>query len=340
MTGSGTEPSRTWLAQSHALRTSTVGAVADALGRATDVAFLNYPDIANVGDPLLWLGAREILDNLNVTAVYQARHQDFDPDMLRSNGACDMILLNGGGNFGDVWPGQHQTRQRAFVECRDYPMLQLPQSLHYLDEANLRADAKLIAAVDDVTLMWRERRSYEIAQRWFDARNLLVPDTAFTYQPKTAIANGSGIRWLLRMDRESLDTYTGLQGTETMARSWVADDGPSKPVIETKRAELNKAHELPLENAGRIDQIHREIAELRIRRGADVLAGGTVVVTDRLHGVILSVLLGIPVVALDNRSHKVHDVVDTHLADHPLVHKATTVEEANSAAENFLEILE
>jgi exopolysaccharide biosynthesis predicted pyruvyltransferase EpsI len=53
-----------------------------------------------------------------------------------------------------------------------------------------------------------------------------------------------------------------------------------------------------------------------------MLAGGRVVVTDRLHGVILSLQMSIPVVAVDNANHKVDSFVRTWLQNVRDVHLA------------------
>ncbi|MEB3350653.1 MAG: polysaccharide pyruvyl transferase family protein [Cyanobacteriota bacterium] len=45
--------------------------------------------------------------------------------------------------------------------------------------------------------------------------------------------------------------------------------------------------------------------------GVNQLAGRQLVITDRLHAVILASLLGIPSLALDNRTGKVHSFLRT-----------------------------
>lgn len=47
-------------------------------------------------------------------------------------------------------------------------------------------------------------------------------------------------------------------------------------------------------------QTYKPLARQRLRRGLDILSAGNVVITDRLHGYILAMLLDIPSVILDN----------------------------------------
>ena len=320
-----------------ALGEETGTAVERVVGVGSRVAFVNFPDIANVGDPLLWLGARAILDDLDACVLYQARPRDFDPDAISALGDLDTIILNGGGNFGDVWAGQHQIRQQVFDRFRDRAILQLPQTLWYDDVGNLERDAARISLLDDVTLMWREHQSYELAQRVFDATNILVPDTAFAYPARALSSGGTGITWLLRTDRESTRRESDLGEAGRLDTDWVAEPDGEGSTIATLRRSLDRAVSDPLVNAREIDTIHRKLAVIRVRRGIALLSHGAVTITDRLHGVILSAAINIPVVALDNRSHKVHGVIETHLHHLSTVYKATTLDNATSLAAELLE---
>jgi pyruvyl transferase EpsO len=60
------------------------------------------------------------------------------------------------------------------------------------------------------------------------------------------------------------------------------------------------------------------LAKQRLARGCRILSSGRVVITDRLHGHILSLLLGIPHVLLDNSYGKVRSFYEswTKSSDH------------------------
>jgi pyruvyl transferase EpsO len=69
------------------------------------------------------------------------------------------------------------------------------------------------------------------------------------------------------------------------------------------------------------------LAKRRLRRGLRVLARGRVVITDRLHGHILSLMMGVPHVVLDNTYGKISSFHRTWTAG------ADGVRIAGSAAE-------
>ena len=52
-----------------------------------------------------------------------------------------MVLLSGGGNFGDLWPFVHRHREWILQEITDRRIVQFPQSLHFRDDAALSASS-------------------------------------------------------------------------------------------------------------------------------------------------------------------------------------------------------
>jgi exopolysaccharide biosynthesis predicted pyruvyltransferase EpsI len=67
-----------------------------------------------------------------------------------------------------------------------------------------------------------------------------------------------------------------------------------------------------------------------------MLSEGRVVLTDRLHAVILSCLLGRPMVALDNTYGKIGSFVDTWLSQWPALIRATDAQAAAAGVERLL----
>jgi pyruvyl transferase EpsO len=73
-------------------------------------------------------------------------------------------------------------------------------------------------------------------------------------------------------------------------------------------------------SASAVSDAHDELAALQLARGHALLADGAVVVTDRLHGHLLSLLLDQPHVLLPDRYGKIHNSWLTWTYDWPEVH--------------------
>jgi pyruvyl transferase EpsO len=81
--------------------------------------------------------------------------------------------------------------------------------------------------------------------------------------------------------------------------------------------------------------IYAKMARQRVKRGTEILSKGRCVVTDRLHGHILCVLLGIPHVCMDNEYGKISSFFQTWSRSCPELAFAQT---ATAAAEKVTAI--
>ncbi|OWY61822.1 hypothetical protein B7486_61730, partial [cyanobacterium TDX16] len=129
----------------HRLREQIVAAVDEAVPADAPVALVNFPNHANAGDPALWLAARKVLAHLGRHVAYSCSWSSYDPEALRTLAPEGPIVLNAGGNLGDVYPGQQGTRARVLADFPGRPVVQLPQSLWFREQENLDRFADLVA---------------------------------------------------------------------------------------------------------------------------------------------------------------------------------------------------
>src|SRR5699024_3836763 len=101
-----------------------------ALRGARTVALVNFPNHNHPGDSALWLGARASLKRLGVHVAYQCAWSSYSPEALARAYPERPVLINGGGNFGDLYRGQQRLRERLLADQRGRHIIQLPQSIH------------------------------------------------------------------------------------------------------------------------------------------------------------------------------------------------------------------
>ncbi len=313
------------------------------------VALLNFPNHGNPGDPAIWLGTRMALRRLGVRVVYQCSWNAFSPAVLRRRLGDGMVLLQGGGNFGDLYPGQQQLRERILAECRDMPLVQLPQSIHFRDRTALERMRYLIARHGNVTLMVRERGSEAIAREHFSADIRLAPDMAFGLGalPRTNLPEVD-VLWLCRPpgDEEYVDYGGPPPGVSSRTVEWM------HPLDHEPRWRWEQSFAFHA-NLTMARWIHRHPALLTALwrpyattfgplsrgwtcRGLHVLSSGRFVVTNKLHGHILATLAGIPHVAMDNSYGKVRNVYETWTRPSRVAHWADDGETARALAIDLL----
>lgn len=143
----------------------------------SNYVYLDLPYYPNIGDNLIWEGTENFLSTLPYKCLYQAGIETFYKQDLPKNAT---IILQGGGNFGDLWERHHIFRKQIIELYPDNPTIIFPQSVCYEHSQNIETDEKFFSSHNSVVLCARDQISYEFMKKHFH-RNivLLVPDMAF-----------------------------------------------------------------------------------------------------------------------------------------------------------------
>lgn len=322
--------------------------VADALREALPdgpVALCSFPNHRNAGDVALWLAAEANLAALGRAPAYRCAWNGFSARALRRRVGDGPILLNGGGNFGDLYEGQQGLRERILATCRDNPIVQLPQSIWFEDQRNLERVQRLVEAHGNVTILCRDERSRAFADGSFAARAALCPDLALTLDPsEPPRAPSVDVLWLARTDPEAVTAALTAPDVEVV--DWLPllphesrrAGAPLLPWFASRWA-LRWFDRSPFA-ADRLWWVAAAgfdpIARAWVDRGRRLLARGRVVVTDRLHAHILALLMGIPSVVLDSTYGKVHAVARQWTATSGSTHLAGSADEAIAVARSLV----
>jgi len=225
-----------------------------------------------------------------------------------------VVLFHGGGNFGSLWPLHQRHREEVLRTLRDYPVIQLPQSLYFGEDRDcFERTAGLIAQHPDFTLLVRDKSSEDLGLR-LGARTVLCPDSAiFLAGALHRAAPEVDFYGLTRSDKECAGGVWPSPPTGYTAAfgDWV--DEPEHLLagglsMLQRRAHGRLGHQRWFQLALR--RAFDSVAWSRVRRGVRQLSRGRVVVTDRLHAHLLSQLLDIPHVVLDNHYGKIHRYMD------------------------------
>jgi pyruvyl transferase EpsO len=267
-------------------------------------ALLDFPDHSNVGDSAIWIGEIECLERLWGTAPrFVAQRSKCDWERLERAVPRGPIFLSGGGNFGDIWPEQQIFREGALERLHGRLVVQLPQSIHFSDDAALRRAAVAIERHGNFVLLVRDRQSFAIAKSAFSCRIELVPDMALALGMRSPLGTPQHeLVMVMRKDRErGRSASTAVEKpANTIVRDWVP---PKEPGLRQRIwTQMLLQHGLARSDAVRDawrERYYRRLAEARLRRGIRLLSSGRFVISDRLHVHILCTLLGIPHATLD-----------------------------------------
>lgn len=290
------------------------------------LALVDFPDHSNVGDSAIWLGEIAYLRRAGRMPAYVSALGNHDDAAMADTIGDGTILIHGGGNFGTLWPKHEAFRLQMLRQHRDRAIVQMPQSIHY--DAPERAD-EMAAAIRQhgrFTLLVRDAKSLAFARDRFDCTVELCPDAALMLgrlpRPAQPVAP---VFALLRTDHERADGADAALPAGVIADDWLEEDERERRRI---RIALKLRRLLVRDPQARRLMRQRTLAEWRVQRGLAMLAQGETVVTDRLHAHILSLLLDIPHVLLDNSYGKVAGFADQWTADYAGLSRATSRSDA------------
>jgi pyruvyl transferase EpsO len=271
--------------------------------RGQDYALLDFPEYNNVGDSAIWMGQLAFFDrHVGQPASYVSGCKA-DVRNLPDHVPEGPVFIQGGGNFGDVWPDHQNFRLHVWEVLKGRPVIQLPQSIHFRDTPMREATARAIANHGQVTLIVRDKQSVEYVEKHFDCDVKLAPDGAVNMHHLDAAAPTTKLISFLRDDQEA-----AWPGAEALLK----DQGPivDWPKVEVRRltdralrkglSYINDGAEMRFR-----ERMYRSEAQRRLWIGVRQMAPGRMIISDRLHVHLIASLIRRPHVVMDNMYGKI-----------------------------------
>ncbi|XP_067682728.1 uncharacterized protein [Haliotis asinina] len=261
---------------------------------------LDIAAFENKGDPAITTGEVYLLRRLGIKLLYYCnfyactnKNLDYARNLASSYPNNDLIvLIHGGGNLLG-YSQNDKLRQEIFQRFSHLKIVLFPQSifLRKHSEKHLEFCKKLYTNQGNFTMILRDRQSLRYAKTYFKGKPTLMmaPDMAFQIGAVPRFISPSfDILWLKRSDGESPGYKmpklpSGITVHCSDWRGWKTPRGTTT----------------------------METAFLMANNGLIFLQRGRVVITDRLHGHILSTLLDIPHVLIDNSYRKLSSYHNT-----------------------------
>lgn len=320
------------------IRAESIDALRRNVPAGMPVALLDFPNHINAGDTMIHRGQVQYLHELGCDVDYLATLHTYDRSALDAHAPGCPILLQGGGNFGDRYPVNQLFRERIIDENPDRRIVQLPQTLHYSSADELRRTRDIYARHRNLTILIRDRNGVGRAAEYFPTSTVeYCPDLAFGIGPLTPAGRPDhDVVLLKRTDSESAHP-AALVPAELRAIAYVHDWRldwfgkdlrwwpQSLAIVAMCGVGALRRRVFPYSA-----RVFESQSTAILRSAIATLSRGAIVVTDRLHAAILGVLLGKPVVMVDNTDHKVAAAYQDYLRSVPDVRLADDFEEATS----------
>lgn len=293
-----------------------------------DYVLYGLPNYANVGDLLIWEGILEFLKKVPFKCKGECAWNEYPTNPSAED---SIILIQGGGYFGDVWRKAWEYVLDGIRPYRDNKIIILPMSIYYEDDSLRQADADYLAGFKDLIICTRDEASFHCAKTYFRNQVLLVPDMAWhigrNYLSRWMRPSSGKVLLLKRTDKELESEDICIPGINADVHDW--------PTIESLTpSEIRFKKYIRL-----VDKCQRKLPRVRSllqglknksfdfyyrnqinSRGISFISSYETIYTTRLHALILSVLLGKEVYLIDNSYGKLSACYKTWLKDVDRVH--------------------
>jgi len=214
----------------------------------------------------------------------------------------DIITIVGGGNTGDMYDDIEYSRQFIIKEFPNNQIISFPQTIDFSDTDYGRKAVKKAQKVysnhSNLTLSAREEKSYQTYEKYFpDNKIVKVPDIVLSLKKKETGIEREGVMFCLRSDNE--------KNIDKRLEDRLISSVEKKHTITFRDTHIGEKNMSVDEREKELKNIWNQFKSSRL------------VVTDRLHGMIFSVITGTPCLAIDNHNGKVSGVYNAWLKDLP-----------------------
>lgn len=203
---------------------------------------------------------------------------DFLKDRIHKN---DIIILSGGGYIGDEYIEIYHPLKRILKIFQKNKILFMPQTIFFKNKSREKKFIKLCKNCLNLHIFTREKKSHEILNK-YNLKNIIVPDIVLSNQVKKHSSDGD-VLLCMRNDVERKINNNEL--------SHISEKINGKHVNRTDTV---------VENTFELSNRKEELNKL-----LNLFSNSSLVITDRIHGMIFSYLTMTPCIAMSNYNHKV-----------------------------------
>ena len=269
-------------------------------GRKSAILIFNSPDYGNLGDHAIAYAEKQLLAKVfagkNVIEI--STEQYIRENLLIKNAVRDddIILLTGGGYLGSLWSWLEDLSLNIIQTYKNNKIIVMPQTIYFesgrYGDYEKKMFKNVITSHSNIFVFVRDQKSLQLMQEMsIDASKYgFCPDIALSLNLERFIKNerGNEVLLMLRDDKEAAHSL------KNNIIKMLLDNGIPYRVASTV-----------IEKRINLLQRDKELTGLWTR-----MAYAKMIITDRLHAAIFSVLLNIPCIVLDNKSGKVFDFAD------------------------------
>ncbi len=266
--------------------------------------FLLYtPTHPNMGDLAIRMGEKTFFEYfLNIHKLVEINERLWckytEKSLKRIIEEQDLIMIHGGGYLGDLWLNGEENFKHIVESFPKNKIVALSNTAYYSDTEDgrrlLKEDKDFYEKHENVIFYLRDKASYELMSDTVGKeRCFYKPDMALMLKPDYKVEK-KDILICARHDHEK------VQSSESFERI--------KQSLENKGYSVKYTD--TVKSVGRRFKYSQGVRDKCFEETLKEFAGAKLIITDRLHGMVLSAITKTPCIAADNISKKVSGVYE------------------------------
>lgn len=259
---------------------------------------IGTPNYGNLGDHAIAEAEVEFLTSYfsDYKLIEISMHQyEYSKKIIQDNiNSEDLILVHGGGFLGSLWIEGEEMFRNILESFPNNDVVIFPQTIYFEKNKESQEQIKISKSIyekhKNLTIFARDEKSFKFLNSNMPniTKVLMVPDIVTFLEPKLPVLEREDILLCLRSDKEKITEMTTIEQITTYLNKRGYNFRYTDTVIEQFPNKLNRKIYL-----------NKKFNEFRKSK---------LVVTDRLHGMIFSLITGTPCLAMNNSSGKVKGV--------------------------------
>lgn len=199
----------------------------------------------------------------------------------------DVLLLQGGGNMGDLYPDQVEIRKKVILAFPKNKIVIMPQTIYFSN--GICQLPEYYADHKNLILVAREQTSYGIMQNLYGGRVLLTPDIVFSLLENMNLKADVERNNALICIRDDIESANNADEIKDFVEEQMRK-------VSLQIEYISMVLDRPITIAERNDELEKLFEKFQ---------NAKIVVTDRLHGMIIAAITKTPCVVLPTFNHKV-----------------------------------
>lgn len=296
--------------------------------KGNPIFLIGTPLHGNIGDQAITMAEYKFLErhlklHSNIIEI-PSQYIRMDINKWKKVIGNNTILIHGGGFIGSLWPEEYSMIKEVIETFHENYIVILPQTIYYDSICNeIKEFDDIMARCKNITLCVREKISYEFVLKYLPNSNPeLIPDMV-TYLDSRMInvdlsKQRNGVMLCLRNDKEkNINDFMYNTIMSSILKYFNENE-----IIHTDTF-INET----IYPYRREESVKQKILEF---------SKAKIIITDRLHGMVLAALANTPCIVLSNCNHKVKGVYNW-ISNNKYIHYIENINEFESHIKDLLE---